>query len=151
MFKNILVAIDLSPRSCKALEKAIQFAHLYNANLTLLNVHEEFLNKDEMIMSRVSVDKLQTTFQNISIKSKEYIKHLITDMHGDDINTNIVLREGKPGKIIIEYSKEVEPDIIIVGSNGKDSITDYIVGTTTAYVVDNSKIPVLVVPDFYDE
>ena len=73
MFKNILVAIDLSPRSCKALEKAIQFAHLYNANLTLLNVHEEFLNKDEMIMSRVSVDKLHTTFQNISIKSKEYI------------------------------------------------------------------------------
>ena len=34
-----------------------------------------------------------------------------------------------------------------MGSNGKDSISDYIIGTTTSYVVDNSKYPVLVIPD----
>ena len=151
MFNKILVAIDLSPRSCKALEKAIQFAHLYNSDITLLNVHEEFLNKAEMIMSRVSVNKLQDTFQNISIRAKSKIKDLMVNMHGDDIENNIVLREGKAGNKIIEFSEEINPDLIIIGSNGKDSFSDYICGTTTSYVVDNSKFPVLVIPDLYNE
>ena len=42
MYKNILVAIDLSPRSKLALEKAIKFSHIFNSKLILLNVHEEF-------------------------------------------------------------------------------------------------------------
>ena len=43
MYKNILVAIDLSPRSKLALEKAIKFAHIFNISIkiegeiTLLN------------------------------------------------------------------------------------------------------------------
>ena len=41
----------------------------------------------------------------------------------------------------------LKPDLIIMGSNGKDSIVDYILGTTTDFVVDNSKIPVLVIPN----
>ena len=150
MFKTILVALDLSPRSCKALEKAIQLSHLYGSVINLLNVHEEFLNKDEMIMSRVSVNSLQNTFQNISIKAKDKIKHLLHDMHGDDIKTTINLREGKAGKTIVEFSNQISPDLIVIGSNGKDSISDYILGTTTSYVVDNSKFPVLVIPDLYN-
>ena len=70
MYKKILVGIDLSPKSCKSLEVAVRFAHLYNSTITLLNVHEEFLNKNEMVMSRVSVNKLQDTFKTISLKTK---------------------------------------------------------------------------------
>ena len=150
MFKKILVALDLSPRSCKALEKAVQFAHLYNSQIILLNVHEEFMNKNEMVMSRVSVNKLQNTFQTISVNAKSKIDHLLHNVHGDDIKTNVVLREGKAGKTIINYSEEIKPDLIVIGSNGKDSLSDYILGTTTSYVVDNSKFPVLVIPDMYN-
>jgi len=150
MFKKILVGVDLSPRSCKAIEKAIQFAHLYNSEIVLLNVHEEFLNKDEMVMSRVSVNKLQNTFQDISINAKNEIQYLLDDMNAENIKTNIILREGRAGKTIIQISNEQKPDLIIIGSNGKDSLSDYILGTTTGYVVDNSKFPVLVIPDIYN-
>ena len=147
MYKHILVAIDLSPRACNALKHAIKFAHIFKSKITLLNVHEEFMNKQEMVMSRVSVEKLQDTFKNISINAKNEIAHLIDDLEGSDIEIDIVLKEGKASKEIINVSESLKPDLIVMGSNGKDSIADYILGTTTDVVVDNSKFPVLVIPN----
>ena len=147
MYEHILVAIDLSPRAYNALKDAIKLAHLFNSKITLINVHEEFLDKTEMIMSRVSVEKLQETFKDISIKAKDEIKHLIEDLDGKDINIDIILKEGRASRVIIDFSNKINPDLIIMGSNGKDSLSDYIIGTTTSYVVDNSKCPVLVVPN----
>ena len=147
MYKHILVAIDLSPRACNALKHAIKFAHIFKSKITLLNVHEEFMNKQEMIMSRVSVETLQDTFKSISINAKKEIEHLIDDLEGSDIDIDIILKEGKASKEIINSSELLKPDLIIMGSNGKDSIVDYILGTTTDFVVDNSKIPVLVIPN----
>ena len=148
MYEHILVAIDLSPRSCNALKHAIKLAHLFNSKITLLNVHEEFLNKTEMIMSRVSVETLQKTFRDISIKARKEIRHLIEDLDGEDIDIDIKIRDGKAASDeIIGFSNEINPDLIIMGSNGKDELSDYIIGTTTSYVVDNSKYPVLVIPN----
>ena len=101
----------------------------------------------QMLMSRVSVEKLQETFKEISLKAKEEIQHIIDDLDGSDINVEILLKEGNASHEIINVSNEIKPDLIIMGSNGKDSISDYILGTTTDYVVDNSKYPVLVIPN----
>jgi len=147
MYKHILVAIDLSPRSCNALKHAIKLAHLFDSKITLLNVHEEFLSKGEMIMSRVSVEGLKKTFKDISVKAKDEIRHLVADFDGEDIEIIIELKDGKASKEIIDFSNEISPDLIVMGSNGKDSISDYLIGTTTSYIVDNSKYPVLVIPD----
>ena len=146
MFKNILVAIDLSPRSKLALHKAIKFAHIFNSKLILLNVHEEFLNKDELVMSRVSVEKLQNLYQSISLKSKNELRELIHDNMGDEIEINILLKEGRASENIIYIAEQHKCDLIIIGSNGKESISDYLLGTTTNKVVNKSKVPVLVVP-----
>ena len=100
-----------------------------------------------MIMSRVSVESLQETFKDISIKAKNEIRHLIENLDGKDLDTDIILKEGRAPKVIIDFSNMISPDLIIMGSNGKDSLSDYILRTTTSYVVDNSKYPVLVVPD----
>ena len=148
MYKHILVAIDLSPKSCNALKHAIKIAHLFNSKVILLNVHEEFLNKTEMIMSRVSVEALQKTFRDISIKAKKEIRHLIEDLDGGDIDIEIKVRDGKSASDeIIAFSNKINPDLIVMGTNGKDELSDYIIGTTTSYVVDNSKYPVLVIPN----
>ena len=131
----------------------VQDTRVQEARLELISMgfnvldHEEFLDKAEMIMSRVSVESLQETFKDISIKAKNEIRHLIADFDGEDIEIIIKLKDGKASKEIIDFSNEISPDLIVMGSNGKDSISDYIMGTTTSYVVDNSKYPVLVIPD----
>ena len=146
MYKKILCPIDLSPRSKTALSVAINYAHFFNAQLIILNIHDEFLNKDEMVMSRVSVDTIMNEYKDIANQSKNKILSRIKEMKGNDIDKQIILKEGQVKESIISYANEIEPDIIIMGTNGKDSLTDYMIGTTASYLVQNSKFPVLVIP-----
>ena len=94
MFKNILCPIDMQPRSKMALKKAIYIAHQFNSNITLLNIHEEFLNKKEMVMSRLSTSLLSDEFRKIAIDAKKDMKDLIHNLEADDIHCDYVLREG---------------------------------------------------------
>ena len=146
MFKKILIATDLSPRSKNALKKGIKLAHYFNAELILLNVHEEFMNKKEMIMSRVSVHTLETLYDDIAEHARSDLEKLIHDFKGDDIKVDILISDGKASKQIIDISVNNCVDLIIMGVNGKDSLSDYLVGTTTDNVINASKIPVMTIP-----
>ncbi len=146
MFKNILCPIDMQPRSKMALRKAIHIAHQFNSNITLLNIHEEFLNKKEMVMSRLSISVLSDEFRKIAIDAKKDMKNLIQNFEADDINCDYILREGKPSEIIIRISDEINSDLIVMGTNGKDSFTDLILGSTAQKVINKASCPVLVIP-----
>ena len=146
MYEHILVGTDLSLKSNCALAHAVKLAHFFKSKITLVNVHEEFLNKKEMIMSRVSVDSLQNMYKDISLRAKNEINHMLTDLDADDIETNILLREGKASEQILKVSNEIFPDLIIIGSNGKDSLSNYFMGSTSTNIVNKSTIPVLVIP-----
>ena len=65
MFKNILCATDLNDASNQAVKTAVQMAHQYNAIITMLNVQEEFMTKDERGMLRVSIDVMKNQFKKM--------------------------------------------------------------------------------------
>ena len=147
MYKSILVGIDLSPKSCKSLEVAVEFAHLFNSKITLLNVHEEFLNKDEMVMSRVSVEEIKKNNEEIALNTKRMFKDMLSKLDINDLSDiEIVQREGKASQEIIEYADKNNIDFIIVGSNGHSALEELFLGSTAKKIINTSKIPVLVVP-----
>lgn len=146
MFKNILCPVDMHPRSKMALRKAINIAHQFNSKIVLLSIHEEFLSKKQMIMSRVSVSSLGDEFKKIATEAKNDMKNLVKDLEADDIKCQYILRDGIPADIIVKLSDEMDIDLIVMGTNGRDSLTDYIVGSTAQKVVEKSKCPVLVMP-----
>ena len=146
MFKTILCPIDLKPRSKMALKKAINIAHQFNSKILLLNIHEEFMSKQEMVMSRVSVSKLGDEFKKIAIEAKNEMRTLVKDLEAESVDCEYILRDGKPDDIIVKIANEQEVDLIVMGTNGKDSLTDLFVGTTAQKVVESATCPVLVMP-----
>ena len=146
MFKTILCPIDLKPRSKMALKKAINIAHQFNSKILLLNIHEEFMSKQEMVMSRVSVSKLGDEFKKIAIEAKNEMRTLVKDLEAESVDCEYILRDGKPYDIIVKIANEQEVDLIVMGTNGKDSLTDLFVGTTAQKVVESATCPVLVMP-----
>ena len=147
MFKNILCPVDMHPRSKMALRKAINIAHQFNSKIVLLSIHEEFLSKKQMIMSRVSVSSLGDEFKKIATEAKNDMKNLVKELEADDIKCEYILRDGTPADIIVKLSNEMDIDLIVMGTNGRESLLDYIVGSTTQKVVEKSKCPVLVMPE----
>jgi nucleotide-binding universal stress UspA family protein len=147
MFKQILCPTDLKDRSDMAVKKAVQIAHQFGSKITLLNVHEEFMDNEEREMLRVSVNKMKEKYRHIALDAREEMKAVIHQLHADDIEVDYLLHSGKPGNVIVEVAKQLGPDLIVMCTDGRDSIMDFVVGTITEHVINASPCPVLVIPN----
>jgi len=100
MFTHILCPTDLKERAFIALKKAVQIAHQFNARITMLNVHDEFLNKEEREMLRVSFDSLKAEYDKIAVESREQMRAAIRQLNAEDIQVAYKLREeSRPRKL----------------------------------------------------
>jgi len=146
MFTHILCPTDLKERALLALEKAVQIAHQFNSRITMLNVHDEFMNKQEREMLRISFDTLKDKYAQVAIASREQMRGSIRNLHAEDIQVDYKLREGKPAKEIVKVAEKRGVDLIVMTTDGRDSIKDFVTGTITEHVINNAPCPVLVIP-----
>lgn len=146
MFRHILCPTDLKERALVALQKALQIAHQFDSRITLLNVHDEFLNKEEREMLRVSFEKIKESYKQVAIESREQMRAAIKRLHAEDIHVSYKLREGSPRKKIVKTAEKLGVDLIVMATDGRDSLKDYLTGTITEYVISHAPCPVLVVP-----
>ncbi len=146
MFNKILCATDLSKENDTAISKAVQVAHQFNSSIVILNVHDEFMEKEEMEMLRVNVESVQSEFEKTAILAKNEMKGIIHSLHAEDIKVEFILKKGKPNKIICDESEKLGSDLIIIGKSSSSNISNIILGSTAAYIVNHANVPVLVVP-----
>jgi len=146
MFTHILCPTDLKERALLALEKAVQIAHQFDSKITMLNVHDEFMNKQEREMLRVSFDTLKDKYAQVAIASREKMRGSIRNLHAEDIQVDYKLREGKPAKEIVKVAEKRGVDLIVMTTDGRDSIKDFVTGTITEHVINHAPCPVLVIP-----
>jgi len=146
MFRHILCPTDLKERAFVALKKAVQIAHQFNSKITMLNAHPEFMGEQEREMLRVSFDGFKEKFRQVAIESREEMKAEISKLHAEDIQVDYVLREGKPEKIIVETAEKLGIDLIVICTDGRDNLKDFVIGTITEHVINHASCPVLVIP-----
>jgi nucleotide-binding universal stress UspA family protein len=146
MFRHILCPTDLKERAFAALNKAVQIAHQFNSKITVLNAHPEFMGQQEREMLRVSFDGLKEKYRRIAIESREEMKAEISKLHAEDIQVDYVLREGKPETAIVEAAEKLGIDLIVICTDGRNNIKDFVTGTITEHVINHASCPVLVIP-----
>ena len=146
MLRHILCPTDLKERAFIALKKAVQIAHQFNSKITMLNAHPEFMDQQERQMLRVSFDGLKEKYRRIAVESREEMKAEISKLHAEDIQIDYVLREGKPETIIVETAEKLGVDLIVICTDGRDNIKDFVTGTIIEHVINHASWPVLVIP-----
>jgi nucleotide-binding universal stress UspA family protein len=146
MFRHILCPTDLKERAFIALKKAVQIAHQFNSKITMLNAHPEFMDQQEREMLRVSFDSLKEKYRRIAVESRDEMRAEISKLHAEDIQVDYVLREGKPETIIVETAEKLGVDLIVICTDGRDNIRDFVTGTITEHVINHASCPVLVIP-----
>ena len=146
MFKKILCATDLNVASSAAVIRAVQLAHQYDSKIIMLNVHEEFLSKEELGMLRVSIGSMKSKFEKTALQAKKVMREEIESLHAEDIQVEYVIKDGKPNKVICEEAQKAQADLIIMGVSDKNIISNFIFRSTASFVIEHVEIPVLVVP-----
>ena len=146
MFRKILCATDLNTVSSDAVLKAVQLAHQYDSKIIMLNIQEEFMNKEEMGMLRVSIDTMKSEFEKTALLAKKEMKEDIESLHAEDIQVEYIIKDGKPNKVICGEAQKAQADLIVMGVSDTNIISNFIFRSTASFVIEHVEIPVLVVP-----
>ncbi|NOZ07288.1 MAG: universal stress protein [FCB group bacterium] len=143
MIKHILCPVALESEMHIALKRSVIWAHQLKARITLLNVHPEFMSREEMEMLRV---KMMEQFRETSLAAKQKMKELVEKFGAGDLQVDYLLREGKPGDVIPEVAEEIGADLIVMYTKGRDTLKEFITGTISQQVINQAPCPVLVIP-----
>lgn len=66
-------------------------------------------------------------------------------LEAEGLNATVELLQGSPAEVILNYSKEHDVDVIVIGSRGLGGIREFVLGSVSHNVVQSARIPVLVV------
>ena len=138
-YKNILVAVDGSEQSYDALREAIETAQANDSQLKILYV----LN-DKLANIPVHLDTM-TLYKSVQEHSDYVVDQVQGYLTDPEVSFEIVRLTGSPKREIINYSKENNIDLIVLGSTGLDAIDRFIIGSTTQYIVNHASCNVMVV------
>jgi len=147
MIKTIIFATDFLSLSNKVFKYVFDLKEKYQAKLIVLNINETFVNKDEMIMSRVGIDEIKKSNEGIALNNKKMFKNMMLSANVEySSDIKMVQRQGVASQEIIQYAESINSDLIVIGSNNHSKISELFIGSTARKVINNSKIPILVVP-----
>jgi len=140
VFNNILVALDGSEVSQRALVRATDEAKLWKAKLHAIYVVETGLFSSLPLDNTVEImyRVLEKEGEAVLEKAKKYCSE-----KGVTIFTH--MKQGHAGSEIITLAEREKSDIIIVGSHGKSNTDRLLIGSVSTFVVTHSKVTTMVV------
>ena len=154
MFKKILVPLDGSEHSLRALEIAIQIAKKFEAKITLIHVYSVGIRPVVMpeptTLTPVGVPVMAPTdVSKIAEATRKAGAAILADgeekVKAEGIEVETLLKEGHSVQEIVKTAKEGSFDLIVIGARGISKIREIILGSVSDGVVHNAPCPVLVV------
>lgn len=139
--KKILVPIDGSDNSMKALYKAKELGTYTIADITILFVVNDLKNHPYAI-DRAYLERLRGEAVNQSNKLVEGAKKHFEDYPG---NVETKVRTGVVEVEILDQAKNGGYDLIIMGSRGLGRFAKTVLGSISQKVVHNADVSVLLV------
>jgi nucleotide-binding universal stress UspA family protein len=131
--RKILVPLDGSMHSKKALELAIK---LSKQGTSITGFHT-------IILPAISDRKIKEQYQRLANK---IIVEAAKIAKKDGIPFYWKLRlNGYAGKEIVKFAQEGKFDLIVMGSKGPNPVAEMFLGSVANYVLNKSKVPVLIV------
>ena len=142
-FQNILVPVDFSPFSDKAVEYAIELAEKFSARITLLHAivlfHDD-VNEEQRLL------QYEKLFEQREAMARQHINgnRDTVSQQGIQVHTEI-LRGISASDVILEYLHNHSFHLVVMGTHGHTGLKHLLLGSVAEKVVRFSPVPVLTV------
>ncbi len=140
IMKNIIVPVDFSNHSEYALKTAALLAQKNDATiyaLHMLDMQEMSLSESEVYLHEKTAFFLKLAEKRFhDFLKKEYLKN---------IKVVPIIKHYKVFKEVDAIAKEVNADLIIMGSHGASGFKEFFIGSNTQKVIRHANVPVLVI------
>jgi len=138
---KILVPVDFSDCSRKALEYALPFASQFHAEIALLHVvHVNYYAANSEYTTFDYPELIEET-QRAGEKELDNLARSLSKT----CPVKTLIRTGHPGSVIVDTAKKRGMDLIIISTHGHTGFKRVFLGSTAEYVVRYAPCPVLIV------
>lgn len=142
MFQHILLATDGSPASEHAAQLAVDLARVHKAKLTALYVVDPY---PYLGIGEANPLGFQAYMSAAMQHAAEAHARVAALSEKEGVACEARLAEDVAAAAgILESARQVEADLIVVGSHGRGGVARVVLGSVAAKVVAQSTIPVLV-------
>lgn len=145
VIKRILVPVDFSDPSLRALDYAIEFSRQRKSQLIVLHVVEPVYYPMAGEMYGVGLD-LGNVYEEIERAARAQLSRLAGTLRARRVAVRTLLSLGTAHQVIVESAKKLKADLIIMSTHGRTGLSHVLMGSVAERVVRTAACPVLTVP-----
>lgn len=143
MYQHILVPVDGSTTSDRALQEAIRLGQQQSAQLELVHVVEDIRLLDSD--SYINYAEMQETLRSSGKKTLAHAQ-MVVQLAGMGAEINLLEAHGKRiASVIVEEAERWPADLIVIGTHGRSGFSRVLFGSVAEGVVRTAHIPVLLI------
>lgn len=140
VFNTILVAIDGSEASQRALEMAVDMAKAGNAKL-----HAAYVVETGLFSSLPADNTVEIMYNVLQNEGNAVLEKAKVSAAAKGVSLTGHIKSGHAGSEVITLADNIKADVIIVGSHGKSQTDRLLIGSVSTFVVTHSTVSTLVV------
>jgi nucleotide-binding universal stress UspA family protein len=145
--QKILVPVDFSENSARALEYAARLARLFGATIEVLHVWSvpSLIPEEALVTAGQHAVKLIEFVQsNAETELRKFVSRAV------DRGIVVARTRAEPGiasRVILDAVKDGSYDLIVMGTRGQNSLSDVLLGSVAERVVRRATCPVVTIRD----
>ena len=140
MFTNVLVPVDGSDNSYRALDAALLLSEKLGSSITVVNVMEQ------VPITNIESEKLLSELLEAYKKENQEILSKCSNIATEKgLSIKTLLLQGNPASVILDYSKKEKFDLVIMGSRGMGKFKQLILGSVSSKIVHHSPCAILLI------
>ena len=143
--RRIIVPVDFSDPSLRALDYAIELSRPLKAELVLLHAVEPIYYPAVGEAYGIGFD-LGNVYQEVERAAREQLSRVAAKLHGRRLPIRTVLSLGTAHQVIVDCAKKMKADLIVMSTHGRAGLSHLLLGSVAERVVRTSTCPVLTVP-----
>jgi len=153
LFENILVPLDGSEHSLRALEIAIQITKKFDGKITLLHIYSvgvrPIVMPEPTTLTPPSVPIMAPAdFSKVVEAARKAGNTILANgenkVKAEGVQVETLLREGRTVQEILKVARDSKFDLIVMGARGISKIREMLLGSVSDGVIRNAPCPVLV-------
>jgi universal stress protein A len=141
-FKKLLVPVDFSETSLRALRMAVRMAKQGNTQLHVVHVGSLPYVDAGPFGGSVPALFVQAN-DEMALEAKAGLMRVVREEIPEGMEVSTEVRSGFPPEEILDAAEEFGADLIVIGTHGRTGLERVIVGSVAERVIRGAKIPVL--------
>ncbi|SIT84096.1 universal stress protein [Edaphobacillus lindanitolerans] len=137
MYKRILLAVDGSENSLRAVRDAFELARISEGAVELVYV----IDYPKMVNAMSHIDRIEQLDQ----QHRQRLLPVESLLESEGILYEWTILRGEPGPTIVNYANANAFDLVVVGSRGRNPLQEFVIGSVSHKVLKRARCPVLIV------